>query len=193
VAAYANGGRAAEVGRGRGASRQTPALQRQVKTILVQQDKSGKLTPVNITAARLTYADNERLARFEGGVTVHGADGTLTARQVDVYLRPATSTTGAATKPANFSMSAAGPSQLDRIVAVGNVVVQQANRRATGQRLVYTAADEKSVMTGGPPSIFDAEHGTITGSSLTFYTRDDRVLVEGGNGTRTVTTTRVSK
>ena len=56
---------------------------------------------------------------------------------------------------------------------------RQPNRRATGEKLVYTAADDKFVLTGGPPSIFDAEHGKITGDSLTFYRRDDRVLVEG--------------
>jgi len=32
---------------------------------------------------------------------------------------------------------------------------------------------------GGPPSIFDAERGKITGVSLTFFRGDDRVLVEG--------------
>ena len=66
-------------------------------------------------------------------------------------------------------------------------------RRATGQNLVYTAADDRFVMTGGPPSIFDAEHGKITGDSLTFYKRDDRVLVEGREASPTVTTTRVAR
>ena len=47
------------------------------------------------------------------------------------------------------------------------------------QKLVYTAADDKFVLTGGPPSIFDAEQGKITGVSLTFFRHDDRVLVEG--------------
>ena len=65
------------------------------------------------------------------------------------------------------------------MIAEDNVVVQQPNRRADGQKLVYTAADDKFVLTGGPPSIFDAEQGKITGVSLTFFRRDDRVLVEG--------------
>jgi hypothetical protein len=43
---------------------------------------------------------------------------------------------------------------------------------------VYTAADGKYVLTGGSPSIFDAERGTVQGHSLTFYNRDDTVLVE---------------
>ena len=58
---------------------------------------------------------------------------------------------------------------------------------------MYTAAEDKFVMTGGPPSIFDAERGKITGDSLTFYKRDDRVLVEGKETSPAVTTTRVAR
>ena len=75
----------------------------------------------------------------------------------------------------------------------GNVVVQQPSRRAEGQTLVYTASDDKFVLTGGPPSIFDAERGKITGVSLTFFRADDRVLVEGEASTPVVTQTRVAK
>jgi lipopolysaccharide export system protein LptA len=79
------------------------------------------------------------------------------------------------------------------MVAQDNVVIQQANRRADGQNLVYTVADDKFVLTGGPPSIFDAEQGKITGVSLTFFRGDDRVLVEGGTSTPVVTQTRVAR
>ena len=47
--------------------------------------------------------------------------------------------------------------------------------------MVYTASDDKFVLTGGPPSIFDAERGKITGVSLTLFRHDDRVFVEGNN------------
>ena len=56
---------------------------------------------------------------------------------------------------------------------------KQPGRQADCQTLVYTASDDKFVLTGGPPSIFDAERGKITGVSLTFFRGDDRVLVEG--------------
>ena len=85
------------------------------------------------------------------------------------------------------------PSQLDQIVALGNIVVQQQDRRATGEKLVYTAADEKFVMTGGSPLLADSAHGTIRGDSLTFYSRDDRVLVESSESSRTITRTRVTR
>jgi lipopolysaccharide export system protein LptA len=93
--------------------------------------------------------------------------------------------------PANQPISSAG--KLEKIVAAEQVVITQPERHANGELLVYTAADDKFVLTGGPPSIFDAEHGKITGVSLTFFRRDDRVLVEGNNSSPTVTQTRVAR
>ena len=84
-------------------------------------------------------------------------------------------------------------SQLDKIIAENNVVVVEPSRHATGDRLVYTSADDKYVLTGGPPSIFDAEQGKITGDSLTFYRHDDRVLVEGKTTSPAVTKTQVAR
>jgi lipopolysaccharide export system protein LptA len=91
------------------------------------------------------------------------------------------------------TQSLKGQGQLDHIVAEGNVVVQEPTRRAQGDKLLYTASDDKFVLTGGPPSIFDAEHGKTTGDSLTFYKRDDRVLVEGRDTSPAVTQTRVAR
>ena len=79
------------------------------------------------------------------------------------------------------------------MVAEGNVLIQQPKRRAEGQKLVYTTAEDKFVLTGGPPSIFDAEQGKITGVSLTFFRRDDRVLVEGEASSPVVTQTRIAR
>ena len=142
-------------------------------------------SPISITAARLTYADSERRVHYEGGVSAKGAEFTASANVADAYLMAHSQTSS--------NQSFAGPGQLERMVAQGDVVVQQPNRRATGQQLVYTATDDKFVLTGGPPSIFDAEQGKITGVSLTFFRRDDRVLVEGEASTPVVTQTRVAR
>jgi lipopolysaccharide export system protein LptA len=140
---------------------------------------------VAITSARLTYADAERRAHYEGGVTAKGSSFTATANTADAYLQPRSQTAS--------NQQVTGPSRLDHMVAEGNVVVQQPNRRAEGQMLVYTVVDDKFVLTGGLPSIFDAERGKITGVSLTFFRGDDRVLVEGEASTPVVTQTRVAK
>jgi lipopolysaccharide export system protein LptA len=153
------------------------------------EEKSGETSPVAITSARLTYADAERLAHYEGGVVAKGNNFTASASTMDAYLVPHSQTTSQPSK----NQSLTGPGQLDHMVAEGNVVVLQPGRRADGKKLVYTASDDKFVLTGGPPSIFDAEQGKVTGVSLTFFRGDDRVLVEGEASTPVVTQTRVAK
>jgi lipopolysaccharide export system protein LptA len=152
---------------------------------LVQIDKHGKVTPIAITSARLTYTDDQHRAHFEGGVTARGADATIAADHLDAFLVPR--------GQGSQNTTAKGPGQLERIVAEGNVSIQEPARRANGDRLTFTTAEDKFVLTGGTPSIFDAEHGKITGDSLTFFRRDDRVLVEGKDNSPTVTQTRVAR
>jgi lipopolysaccharide export system protein LptA len=140
---------------------------------------------VNITSAHLTYADGERKIVMDGGVTAKGSDTTLTGQKMTVFLLARTQSKETA--------SPGTPGQVERIVAEGGIVITQPTRRATGDQLVFTAAEDKFVLTGGPPSIFDAERGKITGDSLTFYRHDDRVLVEGTQTTPSLTKTQVAR
>ena len=191
-----------------------------VKTVLVQVDRTGKATPVTVNSAHLTYVDADRKIFLTGGVSAKGSDATMTSRQMTVYLanhnpcrdgacpvtarsgkQPATGTNIVSSGQASSGLASPGqpslgqPSlgQVEKIVGESDVVVVEPSRRATGDRLVYTAGDDKYVLTGGPPSIFDAEHGKITGDSLTFYRHDDRVLVEGKTTSPAVTRTQVAR
>ncbi|HEY1528637.1 MAG TPA: LptA/OstA family protein [Candidatus Angelobacter sp.] len=143
-----------------------------VASVFVQKDKNGKLTPVNVTSDRLSYVDSERKAVFSGHVIVRAQETSITSDTVQVILLP---------KKGQAENQSA--SQLERIEAQGDIKIEQTGRKAQGSKLVYTAADEKMVLTGTPakpPSIFDAERGQISGDSLTFFTHDGRVLVGGG-------------
>jgi lipopolysaccharide export system protein LptA len=128
---------------------------------------------------------------LDGGVTAKGSDATLTGQQMTVFLFPQSQT------PQSAAAGPGGLGQVERIVAEGKVVITQPTRHASGDRLVYTAAEDKFVLTGGsssgPPSIFDAERGKITGDSLTFFRHDDRVLVEGRETSPTITKTQVAR
>ena len=156
-----------------------------VSTVFVEESEKGKVIPVNVLSGRLSYADAGRQAHLEGGVTTKSADATLTADQATVVLVPRAEKAEPGAPPS--------ASRVERVVAEGHIRVQEGGRQAQGDHLVYTPGDGKFVLTGGPPSIFDAEHGSVTGDSLTFFSRDDRVLVESKGSTRTVTRTRVSK
>jgi lipopolysaccharide export system protein LptA len=154
----------------------------QVASVFVQKDKNGKLTPVNVTSDKLSYVDSERKAVFSGHVIVRAQETTILSDTIQVILL--------AKKNQAETQSA---SQLDRIEGQGDIKIQQGSRKATGTHLVYTAADEKMVLTGTPnqrPSIFDAERGKISGDSLTFFTHDGRVLVGGGEPSQSQTPDR---
>jgi lipopolysaccharide export system protein LptA len=153
-----------------------------VASVFVQVDKKGKSTPVNITADKLSYVDAARKAVFSGNVVTQIEGSTVTADSVQVLLQPRGS-----------QSSPQAGSQLDRIVAEGDIEIQQPGRKARGSRLLYTGDEEKFVLTGSagrPPSIFDAERGQITGDSLTFFTHDGRVLVGSGETSHTLTQTK---
>jgi lipopolysaccharide export system protein LptA len=158
-----------------------------VQTAFVQTDKKGKVTPVSVTAGKLVYSDNDRKARFEGGVNVKSADMTLVADHAEIFLKA---------KSAQKTGGKDSASQIERIESGGRIVLEEESpvRRVTGSRLTYSADEGKFVMTGEPgksPSIFDAERGNLTGDSLTFYMHDDRVQIGSGENSRVVTKTRI--
>jgi len=159
-----------------------------VTTVLVQTGADNKTTLVTITSQHLSYADSERRIHFDGGVTMHNTDATITAQSLDVYL---VQSKQAASNQA-LTQQSTTPSRLEKAIAHSSIVITQLARRATGETLTYLAAEDKFTLEGGPPSIFDAERGQITGDSLTFFRHDDRVLVEGGANSPVITKTRVA-
>ena len=168
---------------------------RKVMSLFVQQSADGKLTPMDVVSDKLTYTDAERRARYSGNVLARSGDSTITAQQIDVYLRQNQTDSDTPTKknkPTTIP-GEEGPSKIDHIVAEGKVVVTEPNRRALGDKLIYTADDAKYCLTGKSPSIFDATRGTVWGDSLTFYTRDDRVLVDSKQSSSTLTRARITK
>ena len=156
-----------------------------VTTVLVQVDKKGNVTPIHITSRRMTYTDAERKIFMNGGVTAKGSDATVTSEEMTVFLLPRSQSQAISGRST--------PGQIERIIAEKQVVLTQPTRHGNGDRLVYTSADDKFVLTGNSPSIFDAERGKTTGDSLTFYRQDDRVLVEGKQTSPAVTRTQVAR
>ncbi|HEY9230664.1 MAG TPA: LptA/OstA family protein, partial [Blastocatellia bacterium] len=122
------------------------------------------------TAERMTYSDTERLVHYEGNVHARQGTDRIEAAKVDVFLQKETN-------------------EVDRMLADGNVVLTQPQRRGTGDHLVYTASDGRAVLTGKSARVDDAEQGSTMGTELTFYSRDDRIQVENKQGTGRVRST----
>ncbi|GAC1657902.1 MAG: hypothetical protein NVS9B15_19360 [Acidobacteriaceae bacterium] len=147
-----------------------------------QQGSDGTLVPVAVTSRTLTYSDVRRTASFDTDVRAVSREGSITADHILISLSGA----------GGSNVSSQG--QIQEVTATGRVTLQQPGREGIGSKLVYRASDSSFRLTGAPgspPSIFDAEHGNITADSLTFYSRDDRVLVES-QGKRTFTRTYVN-
>lgn len=139
---------------------------------------SGATQPVTIRADRLEYRDLEHKAMYRGHVRMDSSGATLECDRLDAYFT--------APEPGQ-------PSQLDRAVADGTVVLLEPGRRGTGDHADYLALEGKIVMTGGPPSLYDAQKGFTTGRSLTFFTQDDSLIVDGGAGFRSLSEHRLTQ
>jgi lipopolysaccharide export system protein LptA len=158
-----------------------------------------------VLSQRLLYSDAERKASFIDSVQVSSSSGQLSADHADVFLTPAVVKPGGkrteaygVEKEENLSVNRdhGAQSSVQKIVATGNVRLLQPGRAATGDRLIYTAADGQFVLTGtekNPPEVVDLERGTVTGHVLTFASRDQAIMITGTPGHTTTTKTRVRK
>ena len=73
--------------------------------------------------------------------------------------------------------------KIERALASGSVSIVQPGRKATGERAEYIPGENKVILTGNLAAISDAEKGNTQGTRLTYFTRDDRIFVEGEPGT----------
>ena len=137
----------------------------------------------HVAAGVLTYWDAENRAYLEKNVLVQSTDQRMHSSALELFF--ARDSTGKA--GANSS------SQISRAIGTGGVVVEEGERRGTADRGVYTAMDQKFVLSGGTPTLYDGSEGSTTGRELTFYIADDTIIVDSGNGQRTLTRHRVQR
>jgi len=114
-------------------------------------------------------------AEFHGGVRIDGDGGQIVADTATAFLKAA---------HGRGSSPFVGDG-VERIVAQGRVRLQQPGRTATGDRLIYTSADQQFLLTGTgsvPSVVRDSVQGTLSGASLLFHSGDDSVEVVGADG-----------
>jgi lipopolysaccharide export system protein LptA len=143
------------------------------------EDSNGG--PIRIAGHVMTYDEAARTVEFDGRVKVEDQQGTMTARKAIAYLadKPAAETQESRATAAGAALTGG---RVNRIIATGNVLIQQPGRTGTGEQLVYTASDQTFVLTGtreAPPKVLDEAQGTTTGASLRFRSGDDSVVISG--------------
>lgn len=126
---------------------------------------SADMRPVTVRADLLEYFDEGRRARYRGNVHLVTESTTLQSDRMDVYFVQGDYVEG---------------SEVDHAVAQGHVKVTQPGRVGSGEQADYFAGPGKVILTGGPPVLVDEKKGSTTGQRLTFFTHDDRLFVDGG-------------
>jgi lipopolysaccharide export system protein LptA len=162
-------------------------------TIASSMGTKRQQSVIRVKSNTLVYSDKERRGDFGGDVVAIAPDGTIRSDHADFFLHPATQ---AKTQNQPGALSQPGASsQIEKIIAKGNVVLTQPGRKGEGEQLVYTSVDGRYVLTGtaaNPPRISDVANGTTTGATLIFNDQDDSVEVSGGQSAA-VTKTRAPK
>ena len=148
------------------------------------ENSKGKDTGTwHISSGTLTYWDAENRAHLEKNVVALAGDERMRGPVLELYF----------TREENGKAGGQGTSQISRAVGTEGVEVQQGDRRGTADRGVYTADVDQFVLSGGTPTLYDPMEGTTTGRELTFNMADDTIIVDSGNGTRTLTKHRVQR
>lgn len=126
---------------------------------------SREIVPVFATSDRMSYSETDRLLHYENDVDIRQGTERITGETADVFMQ----------REAN---------EVERTIAERNVVMTQPGKRGTGDRAVYTAADETVVLTGNPARVEDSEQGTSESRRLTVYLRENRVVSDSGNNSQ---------
>jgi len=120
-----------------------------------------------VRAPEMSYDDDEKLAIYKGGATLDRPDMKVKAREIRAFLRD--------TDDDNSS--------LDHAFADGQVQIHQSSagrvRDGTSEHGEYYVDEDKVILTGGRPQFVDTLRGTTQGEKLTWFSKDDRLLVNG--------------
>jgi lipopolysaccharide export system protein LptA len=119
-----------------------------------------------VKAPELEYHDDQRLAHYFGGATLERPNMTVKANDIHAFLR-----------------NDSNDSSLDHALADGKVEIHEAavdrTRDATSEHAEYFVDEDKVILEGGQPRFVDSMRGTTRGDKLTWFSADDRLLVNG--------------
>jgi lipopolysaccharide export system protein LptA len=157
---------------------------------LVDNNKSGSDGAANtsppvftiVDAPELSYRDDTRIAQYSGGVKLLRGKMTVTSQTLEAFLTPKTD-------------SNKDQSSLNHAFAQGNVMISEVvapgrTRTGQGEHAEYYTDQNKVVLNGGAPQMRDSYKGVTKGRQLTYFSDDDRLIVEGDKRERAYTRMR---
>jgi lipopolysaccharide export system protein LptA len=139
---------------------------------LQQKSNNTDTAPVFtvVRAPEMFYRDDKRVAFYKGGVKLVRDTMTVKSRELRALLTPK-------------SEKKNDESSLDHAVADGDVVIvaikPDRTRTGTSEHCEYYTKEDKVILNGGAPQMLDSYKGITKGRQLTYYSDDDRLVVEG--------------
>lgn len=119
--------------------------------------------PIEITADRLSADSVKNSVAFEGNVVATQGDVTLSAERL-------------------FAEYSRASGVIEKIIAEGNVRVNQEDKEARAARAVFYNLEQRIVLSGGAD--LTQAGNTVKGEAVTIYLRENRSVVTGGEGGR---------
>jgi LPS export ABC transporter protein LptC len=121
--------------------------------------KREKDSRVVIRSDRLRYVREQDSIHYAGNVALKSEDATMTSESLEAV----------------FDKEG---KQIDRAAARGKVLIRQSSRQVKGEFADYYLSPGKFVVSGSPAEILDPERGKSRAGRLTFFSTDDRILLE---------------
>jgi lipopolysaccharide export system protein LptA len=119
-----------------------------------------------VKAPDLSYDDEKRVAEYTGGAILQRSNMDVKAKEIRAFLR-----------------NDDNDSSLDHAFADGQVQVHSTApgriRDGTSEHAEYFVDDDKVILSEGRPKFVDSVRGTTQGEKLTWFSKDDRLLVNG--------------
>ena len=131
-------------------------------------------SPVEITADELISHGDKNYAEFIGNVAAVQGNFSINSDALRIYYHAS---------GANIKTSSTKPEALDKIVAIGNVVIKADSRRAETERAEYSLKEDTVVLSGENSTVTDGKN-TLTGSKITWHRDTGQISVEGSEKKR---------
>lgn len=122
-------------------------------------EKDLQRVPILIRSSKMRYSKAENSIHYLGNVNLTSADMEMSAESLDVILDKE-------------------GKQIERATAKGKVAIHQAGREVKGDTADYYLVAGKLVVSGNPAEVRDPAHGKSLARRLTFFTTDDRIVLE---------------
>ena len=138
-------------------------------------DNSDKAqSPVEITADELISHGDKNYAEFIGNVAAVQGNFSINSDALRIYYHASGT---------DITTNSTQPEALEKIVAIGNVVIKADSRRAETERAEYSLKEDKVVLSGENSTVTDGKN-TLTGSKITWHRDTGQISVEGSDKKR---------